>query len=562
MTVNNNKVTLVDALLAVSQSDDTGIRIVSSSKETCFLSYVELYKRSMYLLGGVQKSGLTPGTEIIIMFRDIEQFLTTFWMCLLGGYTAVPLSVPDTKEGYSKLNLVLETLKHGVVFSSHSESLDDVLLGTLDGQLFYYEDIDTTCAGVRKAIARDDCAFIQFSSGSTSSPKGVVLTHRNLVANIVAITTASKITSEDSTLSWMPLTHDMGLIGFHLTPLYNGIDQAIMPTRLFIFRPLLWMGIAEKYGYSLLSSPNFGYKYFLDLFKRRAGTVFDLKNVRLIFNGAEPINADICRSFHKTLKPFGLSEQAMFPVYGLAEGSLAVTMPPPEDSLQSVIVDRRSMTEGCPVEFCNMGDTHGVELVCVGKAVSSCTIMVTDGDGIPYPDGHIGLLFIKGESVTQGYYSAALNDTLFIDGWLNTGDLGFVYNESVFITGRVKDVLFLHGANVYAHDIENAAEKIGIEGLGRYAAVAKMNEESGLQELCLFASSKITDYDTLKDLSVQLRTKLAADIGVRFDTFITIPKLPLTTSGKIQRHVLQGKLEVGDQFETEIRYTEHIKIEC
>ena len=216
----------------------------------------------------------------------------------------------------------------------------------------------------------EDISFIQFSSGSTGSPKGVVLKHRNLLANIDGIQQAAQFTTHDTSLSWMPLTHDMGLIGFHLNPIVCNYNHYIMRTDLFVRRPLYWMIAASDKKTNVLCSPNFGYKHFLNAYHRKARSNqaienIDLSHMRLIFNGAEPISVNLCEQFMEALAQYGLPKNSMFPVYGLAEASLAVSFPPVGSELEVINVKRESIAMYSTAEFTSDLDSAST-LVGVG----------------------------------------------------------------------------------------------------------------------------------------------------------------------------------------------------
>ena len=192
----------------------------------------------------------------------------------------------------------------------------------------------------------EDTAFIQFSSGSTSEPKGVVLTHHNIMSNINAINIGTNYTKADISLSWMPLTHDMGLLGFHLNMLSLGISQCLMPTDLFSRRPLLWLDMVSELKATVTCSPNFGYKHYLKALRNKAPEGIDLSHVRVIYNGAEPISIELCDQFLDTLAGVGLAKGTMFTVYGLAEATLAVAFPKPGEPYRAVYLDRHAMLMG------------------------------------------------------------------------------------------------------------------------------------------------------------------------------------------------------------------------
>ena len=288
----------------------------------------------------------------------------------------------------------------------------------------------------------------------------------------------TQVKNVDSALSWMPLTHDMGLIGFHLTPLCSFINQFIMPTTLFIRRPSLWLSLASKHRITILSSPNFGYKYLLDNINLSAASEWDLSCVRILFNGAEPIDSALCEKFTDNMSKYGLLRSVMFNVYGLAEASLAVTFPPPGEGVRELIVDRDSLSVGETVRNAEIQKFEkAVTMVDLGYPVNDCHVKICDDKGDTLNENTVGNIIIKGDNVTKGYYNnnKATKDAINENGWLNTGDLGFMRDGRLVVSGRAKDVIFINGQNFYAHDIERIVESIsGIE-LGEIAACGIYN---------------------------------------------------------------------------------------
>jgi acyl-CoA synthetase (AMP-forming)/AMP-acid ligase II len=404
------------------------------------------------------------------------------------------------------------------------------------------------------AAAPDDIAFIQFSSGSTSSPKGVVLTHRNLMSNVDAILAGIGGAREsDSSLSWMPLTHDMGLIGFHLVPLIAGASQWLMPTALFVRRPALWMMKAAEHRVSVTCSPNFGYQHFLKSFDRDSASALDLSALRVIFNGAEPIAADLCREFLAALAPAGLADDVMLPVYGLAEASLAVTFPPLRRRIAAVSLERGALAVGDVARQLSAGAAGSIEYVKVGTPVAGCSLRVADAQGAPLADGTIGRLLIRGDNVATGYYGDAPPADAQIDhaGWFDTGDLGSIIDGELVVTGRSKELIFAAGRNLYPHDIEDLlARHAGVEA-GR-AAVAGVRADHAMDDVIAFIVHKGSDLATFVPVAQAVRRAVAEHAGVAVSSVVPVKQLPKTTSGKLQRFALADAFQRGD-FATAVR---------
>ena len=327
-------------VLAANSGSDRRIHYLNGQDDRRSVAFGALRAAALGVLFHLQAFGARPGDRVILHTSSNEQFLDGFWACLLGGLVPVPVAVGISDDHRQKLLQVFAQLGNPMVYTEDAQLSRLRDYATASGttaqvdalvrrSLIVERVTDISRPGREHPVTADDVAFIQFSSGSTSTPKGVVLTHRNLMTNIGAIIERGRFTDRDVSLSWMPLTHDMGLIGFHLCMFTANIEHTIMDTRLFSRRPLLWLEEASRIGATLLSSPNFGYKHFLKMYESKGLDGLDLSRVRLLFNGAEPISVALCRRFMQEMQRFGLPASAMYPVYGLAEASLAVSLPEP-----------------------------------------------------------------------------------------------------------------------------------------------------------------------------------------------------------------------------------------
>ena len=312
--------TLTD-LVAEARGRERHIRFIDGEHDESVVPFADLWDRARTLLGSLQSRGMQPGDELVIFSQSNENFVIAFWAAILGGIVPVPVAVGISDEHRSKLFRILRQLKRGTLLTDSSllerlvdfareRHLKDVLV-LLESRTILMGDVGTGDSGQVFDASPEDPAFIQYSSGSTSDPKGVCLTHRNLCTNIRAIIEATQWMQDDQSLSWMPLTHDMGLIGYHLSVMAAGMNHALMDTSVFVRRPLLWMSKANELRATQLCSPNFGYKHFLKLFDRKGLADLDLSCVKLILNGAEPISYDLCEDFLNALAPHGLKRSAM-----------------------------------------------------------------------------------------------------------------------------------------------------------------------------------------------------------------------------------------------------------
>ncbi len=505
--------------------------------------------RALGLLRHFQEAGARPGDEMIIVAASTVAFIDAFWACLLGGLVAVPVAPGAGAAQREKLFRIASRLRrpHLVTDRKNLARLTDLsaALGQADFDRVFthailFDDIsDLTVPGAVHVARTDDIAFVQFSSGSTSAPKGVTLTHRNLMANLRAIVKGMALSTEDRTLSWMPLTHDMGLIGFHLTFFLSQTPHAIMPTELFVRRPRLWLELASELKSTVLCSPNFGLRHYLKAIEADGPGPLDLSAVRLIFNGAEPISVANCREFLARLAPCGLRPNAMYPVYGLAEASLAVTFPPPGAALPVVTLDRRSLGMGDTVREVAAGQPEAVEFAGVGSPVPECELRISRDDASPAPDGEIGRILIRGPNVTGGYYNdpEVTAEILSADDWLDTGDLGYVRSRALVITGRRKEIIFVNGQNFYPHDLEALLETHLSMETGRIAACGCRAPGAPADELVVFVQHRQAVAAFVPTVR-EVRRVLGEQAGVMVDAVLPVTRIPKTTSGKLQRYQL------------------------
>ncbi|MDH3778207.1 MAG: non-ribosomal peptide synthetase, partial [Gammaproteobacteria bacterium] len=367
----------------------------------------------------------------------------------------------------------------------------------------------------------------------------VVLTHRNLCVNIRAIVEGADWREDDQALSWMPLTHDMGLIGFHLSVLAAGMNHAVMDTSVFVRRPLLWMSKASELRATQLCSPNFGYKHFLKLFVRKGLPDIDLSSVKRILNGAEPISWDLCEEFLTALAPYGLKRNTMLPVYGLAEATVGVSFSELGPEYGRVIMDRHSLQIGEKFRPVDESDSDAVSFVTVGKAIRDVDIRITDDSDAELSPGHIGYIQLHGGSMTERVYGdpEATAALFTADGWLRTGDCGVFVDDKLVITGRQKDIIIINGQNYYPHDIEEIVARIDGLDLNKVVVAGATPKGGQTEELVAFILYR-QDLDDFRPLVDAVRDVVGEQTGIAVDTVIPVPKIPKTTSGKVQR----GKL--------------------
>jgi acyl-CoA synthetase (AMP-forming)/AMP-acid ligase II/acyl carrier protein len=545
-------------LLEANRSHPGKITYLEGEHDARDVGFEELHARALGILHHLQRLGARRGDKLILFLGSNEQFIDAFWAAVLGGIVPVPVALGISDEHRHKLLRIARKLGRPFIYTERrslerigafaAQAGESEAFEGLRSRAFLVDDLDDISrAGKPVQAAPEDIAFIQFSSGSTSEPKGVVLTHGNIIANARGATEAARFSQDDVSLSWMPLTHDMGLIGFHLVMFYNRIHSHLMPTELFIRRPLLWLTLASRIRASILCSPNFGYKHYLKVLGERPIEGLDLASVRLIFNGAEPISVELCEEFLTRLAPARLARDAMYPVYGLAEASLAVSFPPPGAPMRTLTLNRHRLGVGSPVERVDAHSRDAVQLVSEGRAIPYCSVRIVDEEDRPLPQDRIGHLQMRGDNVTRGYFeNPEANAAAFTaDGWLRTGDLALVHEGELYVSGRAKEIIFVNGQNYYPHDIEGIAQRIeGLE-LGKVVAAGVRPPGEEIEQLVLFILHRGSMEDFLP-LATRAARLINEQTGLEVTQVVPVKRIPKTTSGKIQRHLLEEGYADGE----------------
>jgi acyl-CoA synthetase (AMP-forming)/AMP-acid ligase II/acyl carrier protein len=549
--------TLPDMLDDQARGDGAIVYLEGEGAEKT-LPLAQLRRRALGILFHLQRIGAKAGDHLILHVASNEQFIDAYWACLYGGIVPVPVAVGISDEHKHKLLRIAQRL--GTPYLYTDKKLRDRLgafaetsgataeWAALASRTFLLDTLDDISRpGTPATLTPEQTAFIQFSSGSTSEPKGVVLTHRNILANAEGATQAAGFNPSDVSLSWMPLTHDMGLIGFHLMMMYAGVRQHLMPTDLFVRRALLWLKWASEKRVTITCSPNFGYRHCLRALGEKTLENHDLSGVRLIFNGAEPIAVELADEFMDRLAPYGLRRTAMYPVYGLAEASLAVAFPRPDTPYRHITVDRRSLGVGSAARAVDAADPIALKLMCEGRPIPFTSVKIVDDQDAEVGPGIVGHLLMRGDNVTRGYFqNAEANASAFTsDGWLRTGDLALLHEGELYVTGRSKEIIFVNGQNYYPHDLEALLQaEPGLE-LGKVVAAGARTPSSPTDELVLFVLHRgdVADFVPLATKAMHMINEHA---GVEVARVVPVKRIPKTTSGKLQRNALARAFEDGE----------------
>jgi fatty-acyl-CoA synthase len=391
----------------------------------------------------------------------------------------------------------------------------------------------------------DDTALLQLTSGSTADPKAVRITHRNLYANLTAMVEASRLTVEDDVMvSWLPLFHDMGMVGFLTVPMTVGLELVTVTPADFLGRPLLWAELISRYGGTVTAAPNFAYAVLGRQFGRAEDGSMDLSSLRFALNGAEPIDPEAVEAFTTAGARFGLRRECVVAAYGMAETALGVSFAPIETGLQVDVIDAEELEAGhraVPVTSESGRPTRRFPLL--GPPLPGIEARVVGEDGAPRGDREVGAIQLRGESVTPGYLTVhGPESTQDAQGWLDTGDQGYLVGETVVVCGRLKDVIIMGGRNIYPTDIERAAGEADGVRAGNAVAV-RLDAGSGVSTarresfVVVVESRRAGDAEAEELIRKDVTSKVTSSVGVRPARVVVLApgSLPKTPSGKLRR---------------------------
>jgi len=567
--------TLAEAIEQAAKADPTvGFRFVSddgvpgfgpAASEASF-SYTALDRASARYGGALQALGLEKGDRVAIICPTNEDFVLCFFGALRAGIVPVPIYPP---LGLGQLQGYLDNTRH-IVAKCGARALVTTapikrLLGTVQASAPSLEQV-VAVEAIRESletlkpvkVGADDIAFLQYTSGSTSRPKGVALTHGNLMANIKCIMQDGlKVTPEDQGVSWLPLYHDMGLIGFVLAPVVYRIPVVFLPPLLFLKRPIAWFQAITRHKGTVSYAPNFAFALAVKRIKERELEKIDLSTWRVAGCGAEPIRPETLETFAERFAPVGFSAKALLPSYGMAESSLAVSFTELGEGLKTIAVDPARLWGENTVVLSEADDA--VRLVSCGARFEGHDIAAFDPEDTAgessLPEDRVGELRIRGPSVMRGYWEdSERTRASFAGGWLRTGDLGFLHDGRVFICGRSKEVIIVNGRNYYPQDIEweasraEGVRKGNVVAFGARDLVERDRERVVVAFECQDVPRGATNLATEKKDVVQAVRKLVQE-GMQLTLDDVVPLapgvLPKTSSGKLQRAKARELYESG-----------------
>lgn len=528
------------------QQPHTTHAVVLGEAEPVTLTYGELLGGAQAVAAGLEARGLSPGAVVALMLPTSVEYLHAFFGVLLAGGIPVPLFPPSHR---AQLQEHIE--RHaGILANAGAE-----VLITFPAAQPVARRLRSEVRGLREVLcsadfarqgragppylpSADSIALLQYTSGSTGSPKGVVLTHAHLLANIRAMGRASGASSGDVFVSWLPLYHDMGLIGAWLGSLYFGCRLILMPPTAYLARPVRWLQAIHEHRGTLTAAPNFGYELAARHVTDNELKSLDLSSLRVTFNGAEPVFPETLERFQRRFSLCGLRPQTMTPVYGLAEAGVGLTFPtlgrgPLVDHVDRALLARSGEAQKAPVTA-----TDAASFVCCGRPLPGYRLRVVDEQGCEVAERIEGNLQFTGPSATNGYYrNAAATASLLSGEWRNTGDRGYLAGGELYVTGRAKDIIIRRGQHIYPEGIERAVGEI--EGIRRgcVAALGTQEDKSGTERLIILAETRETDRMRRRELERRITERITEAVGEPADEIVLVEPHSIlkTSSGKLRR---------------------------
>jgi 1-acyl-sn-glycerol-3-phosphate acyltransferase len=536
----------------------THIQFYDDYTDGAVLSYGELRAAAARAGAALQARGLEAGERVALMLPTDRAYFILFFAVLMAGAIPVPIYPPlrrqQLEDHFRRQGRILDSSGVAMLITT-SETLTvarlatvrvDSLRSVVDAQTLLAADGEVERAHPTAA----DIGFLQYTSGSTGDPKGVVLSHTNLLANIRADGAGMGVVPGDVFVSWLPLYHDMGLIGAWLGSLYHAVKLVVMPPLSFLSRPERWLWAIHRYGGTLSAAPNFAYELCVNRIRDESLAGLDLSRWRVAANGAEAISVDTIERFCTRFGKHGFARGAMMPVYGLAECAVGLAFTPPGRGPLIERIERQTLLRQGQAVPARAGaaDSDSLALVACGFPLPQHELRVVDKRGRELPERHEGRLQFRGPSATQGYFkNPEATAALFRGGWLETGDRGYIAAGELFITGREKDLIIRGGRNIYPVELEEAIGRLEGVRKGHVAVFGSMDRDGGTERVVAVVETRRHSPEARERLRQSVNALAASLIDLPPDEVVIVrPNTVLrTSSGKIRRQATRERYEQG-----------------
>lgn len=541
---------LYEYLEELKDEKNKGIIFINDLGKENFLSYSLFRKHVISFLTWLRKNNIKQDDYLIIKVQDKELYLTALWACIYGKIKCIciPLDKIDVDRKLLEIENVF-MLVDGLV-----EILDEKII-KIDYSVF--NDFDEKYL-IRKR-EKNDVVFIQYSSGSTSSPKGITLSEENIISHSLGIESKYGLRNSDSFISWLPLNHNMGLAGFHLTPLIFNVSQIQIDTLLFRKNPIIWFDLITKFKVTVTVSNCTVLSMVSTIISTSElkKTSFDLSSLRVIFVAGEKVDFETISNFYREFKTYGLEKKMITPSYGLTESTLTVSAKDENKQFSKVCLLNTNLEIGNGIEI-DEGD-KGNSIVSVGTVLPHINIKIEDLDGNELKDKNIGIIKIKSKSNSNGYFKIKNKKLEIIpikdeNDLINTGDIGFIYNDELYIIGRYKEMISINGKNYFYNDIEEILKNNFIKYRNNIA-ISTIESENGTEQIALFIDVSIP-FELIKEMQKTIIRKL----GINISNCVKVNSFPMTTLGKISKYQLSlnyknNEYHLYDKEPTQIKFS-------
>lgn len=520
------------------------------------LTFGDLYLEACAVAGGLIERGVRAEDRIAIMLPTSRDFFIAFFGVLFAGAIPVPIYPPFRLAQiedhlHRQAGILTNADASALITNSEIRVIGGLLLGlvrSLQHIVTISELMKAEALPAPFPATTDTTALIQYTSGSTGDPKGVVLSHGNLLSNIRAMGAALNATSADRVVSWLPLYHDMGLIGCWLGSLYYGAPALIMSPLSFLADPARWLWAIHDHRATISAAPNFAFEFCLKSIDDSRISGLNLGSLRAILNGAEPVSPMTIGRFAERFSAYGFQPAMMAPVYGLAENSVGLAFPPLGRPPLIDRIDRRSLDRDGVARIVESRDADSVSLVACGRPLPHNEIRVIDDAGREMPERQEGRLQFRGPSATKGYFQNPEKTRALFDGeWLETGDRGYIAGGDVFITGRIKDLIKRAGRNIYPQELEEAVGSLKGARRGCVAVFPTLDPHAGTERLIVMAETRVTgeaEREALRKSIIEASQALL-DLAPDEVALVAPHTVPKTSSGKIRRSAARAMFEAG-----------------
>jgi fatty-acyl-CoA synthase len=529
-------------------ADSTGTIHLASGDTTVDVPWRQVHEEARSMAAALQSRGIGPGDHVAILGPTTRPLVTAIQATWLSGATLVVLPLPmrlasieefvgQTRKRLRKADSALLLIDPDLAAFVEPVPGDPPIVG-LD-ELWRVAAATATDRYERPADDLDHLAILQFTSGSTSEPKGVMLPQHVLGANLDAIVEAGQLQADDVFVSWLPLYHDMGLVGMFIVPMTTGQDLVLGAPQDFLGSPARWMQWLSDHRGTVTAGPNFSWVLATRALRRMHD--LDLSPLRIALNGAEPVDPQTVEAFLAEASRFGMRPGAVFPAFGMAEVSIAGTFPVPMSGLRTDSVDRKVLESERYAAPAPADAANARAFAILGRPVPGLEIRVVDpGTGKTLREREVGELEIRGTSVTPGYYEdAEATDASFRGDWLRTGDLAYLLHGELVLCGRIKDVIIIGGRNVFPEDVERAVAEVDGVRAGNVIAFG-VESGKGKEYMVVVAETKLDDHDTVRR-EVHARASKAAGAPPHDIVLVSPGTLPKTSSGKLQRSLCRSR---------------------